>query len=223
MSERPPVPEVMTIKSLASSSLLTRPTLLFRLRDWDDRPSWEEFYRMYRRLVYGLATRSGLTHAEAEDVVQDVFRHVAEKIAEFESRPQRGAFRRWLMNQTRWRIADRFRERLRSSAVLGAPTDANGASTQPDIELLAAPGAGQLESLWESEWQHHVLQTALERLARRVPAKHFQAFDLCSRQGWTPRKVADELGLTLATVYMYNHRLTKQLRAEVKRIENTAG
>lgn len=222
MDEPARVPDDMTLQALNSSSLLTRHTLLFRLRDWDDGPSWEEFYRMYRRLVYGLACRSGLSHAESEDIVQDVFRHVAEKILDFESRPHRGAFRRWLMNQARWRITDRFRERRRIAGSTGMDNTASGSLTH-DVEQLPGPDATNVEALWDLEWQHHVLQTALERLARRAPAKHFQAFDLCSRQGWEPRRVADELDLTVAAVYMYNHRLTKQLKAEVKRIQRTAG
>src|SRR5258708_232651 len=90
-----------------SHSLHTRPTLLFRLRDWQDSASWGEFYRLYHKLVSSLATRSGLTHSEAEEVTQDVFKRVSETIREFESNPQRGTFRGWLMNLTRWRVADK--------------------------------------------------------------------------------------------------------------------
>jgi hypothetical protein len=41
------------------SSLHTRPTLLFRVREWKDSASWEEFHRLYRRLIYGRARRAG--------------------------------------------------------------------------------------------------------------------------------------------------------------------
>jgi RNA polymerase sigma factor (sigma-70 family) len=208
----------MTMKAFATSSLLTRPSLLFRLRDWEDGTSWEEFYRLYRRLVYGLARRYGLTHVEAEDVVQEVFRHVAENIKDFESRTNRGAFRRWLMNQTRWRITDKFRERMRTNG-----TGEGSAEPVPEVDEIAAPAELAGEPTWEAEWQRHVLDAALERLARRAPAKHFQAFELSSRQGWPARRVAQELGLNIASVYLYNHRLTKQLRTEVERLRHTLG
>ena len=42
------------------TSLLTRPSLLFRVREWNDSASWEEFHRLYRRLIYGRARRAGL-------------------------------------------------------------------------------------------------------------------------------------------------------------------
>jgi RNA polymerase sigma factor (sigma-70 family) len=206
----------MIMKSFGSS-LLTRPSLLFRLRNREDETSWEEFYRLYRRLVYGLARRWGLEHPEAEDVVQEVFQHVAEKISEFEARPNRGAFRRWLMNQTRWRINDKFRERGRRTA--SDASDSNGPAYNVD-EIIPE---GALDNCWDDEWQRHVLDTALERLARRVPAKHFQAFELYSRQGWSVRQVAEELGLSSASVYVHNHRLTKQLKAEVERLKQSFG
>src|SRR4051812_4784950 len=96
-------------------SLVTRASLLFRIRDWQDEASWEEFYRLYRKLVYSLGRRAGLSHDEGEDVVQDVFKRVAETIGAFEAKPRRGSFRTWLMTLTRWRIADKFRDRLPSA------------------------------------------------------------------------------------------------------------
>src|SRR5829696_555551 len=94
-----------------ASTLRTRPTLLFRLQDWRDEASWSEFYRLYHNFIFGLARRSGLAHADAEEVTQDVFKRVAETIHEFESDPSRGTFRGWLATLTRWRIMDKHRAR----------------------------------------------------------------------------------------------------------------
>ena len=98
------------------SSLLTRPSLIYRVREWQDRASWEEFDRLYRRLVYGRARRAGLSHADAQDVAQDVFRRVAETIKDFDLDPERGSFRGWLMKLTHWRIADKFESRQKLPA-----------------------------------------------------------------------------------------------------------
>src|SRR5580700_11774794 len=95
----------------ASSSLRTNPALLFRLRDWSDRESWSAFYHLYFNFIYGFARRSGLSHADAEEVTQDVFRRTAETIHEFQSDPRRGRFRGWIMTQARWRVSDKFRAR----------------------------------------------------------------------------------------------------------------
>ncbi len=212
-------------KLLPQPSLLTRPSLLFRLRDWGDNSSWDEFHRLYRRFIQGLALRSGLTHAEADEVVQEVLQNVADRISDYETRANRGAFRRWLMNQTRWRIADKFRQRDR--AALHSAQDAGPAGDSAEDEEFDAldrlADGNPIEDYWEIEWQKHVLDTGMERLARRVPAKHFQAFELYARQGWSVRRIARDLGINAATVYLIAHRLTKQLRHEVERLREYHG
>lgn len=197
------------------SSLHTRPTLLFRLRDWEDKSSWDEFHRLYRNFVHGLARRGGLTHVEAEEVAQEVFLRVAATIKDFESDPARGTFRGWLAQLTRWRIADKFRARPRDAAGQPARRNPEMADATRTIERIADDRTNVLDAASEAEWQQHVLDAALGRLGRRVPAKHFQVFDLYARQGWPVLRVARELGLNPAAVYLISHRLTKQLKAEV--------
>lgn len=205
------------------SSLHTRPTLLFRLRDWRDEASWTEFYRLYRNFVYGLARRGGLTHPEAEEVTQEVFVRVAESIKDFESNPALGTFRGWLAQLTRWRIADKFRARPRDAAGAGTPRRDDAPDATRTIERIPDERPAALDAASEEEWQKLVLEAALGRLARRVDAKHFQVFDLCSRQGWPVMRVARELGVNPATIYVINHRLKKELKAEVAALRTSLG
>ncbi|MGH7957662.1 MAG: RNA polymerase sigma factor [Opitutaceae bacterium] len=201
------------------STLRTRPTLLFRLRDWQDEASWTEFYRLYHNFIFGLARRSGLAHADAADVAQDVFKRVAETIHDFESNPERGTFRGWLAMLTRWRIADKHRARQPEDRGAGARRDDAPDDRTRTIERVADTSESAQpwgdSTVEETEWQQHVLDAALARLARRVPARHFQVFELYARQDWTVLRVARELGVNPATVYVVSHRLTKQLKAEV--------
>jgi RNA polymerase sigma-70 factor (ECF subfamily) len=203
------------------TSLLTRPTLLYRVREWEDSASWEEFHRLYRRLVYGRARRAGLSHADAEDVAQDVFARVAKAIKDFEYDAQRGAFRGWLMQLTHWRIADKFESRAKSPAQPNAPaSDATSTGTGP-IDRLAAPE--QEEDEWDREWQQHILAAAIDRLRRKVKPKHFQVFELYVRQQWPVLKVSAELGVNPASVYLIGHRLTKQLKLEAENLQGQLG
>ena len=197
------------------SSLATRASLLFRLSDWKDTASWTEFDRLYRRLVCGFAERSGLSHAEAEDVTQEVFKRVAETIHDFEKNRQRGSFRKWLMNLTRWRIADKFRERGAAGWQDSPRSEDNDRTSAVD---RIADEAGS-EADWETQWRQHVLDAALDRIARKVQPRHFQVFDLYVRRQWTVLKVSRELGINPASVYVIGHRLTKQLKAEVSRLQ----
>lgn len=206
--------------SEAVSSLRTRPSLLFRVRSWEDSTSWEEFHRLYKKLIYGLARRSGLAHADAEDVTQDVFKRVAETIHTFESDPDRGTFRGWLMNLTRWRIADKFNSRPKNEYHGVRQHDDTGLRTST-IERV--PDKPETDGEWEKEWQRHLLDAACERIARRVKARHYQVFDLYVRQQWPVLKVARELGINPGSVYLIGHRLTKELKAEVGVLKQKLG
>jgi RNA polymerase sigma-70 factor (ECF subfamily) len=202
------------------STLITRASLLFRVRKKTDGASWDEFHRLYRRLIYGRARRSGLSHADAEEVAQDVFVRVAEKIGEFDPNPDRGSFRGWLMKITRWRIADKFAAMPGKAEQRAPRRDTTGARTAT-IERIPAPADD--EDAWDREWQQHIMDAAVERLARRVKPRHFQVFALYVRQQWPVLKVAAQLGLNPASVYVIGHRLTKQLKVEVERLRRQLG
>jgi RNA polymerase sigma-70 factor (ECF subfamily) len=206
--------------SSPGSSLLTRPSLLLRVRDAGDRTSWEEFHRLYRRLVYGRARRAGLAHADAEDVAQDVFKRVAETIRDFDIDPERGSFRGWLMQLTRWRIADKFAQQPKLSAMANAPRDATAGRTAT-IERVPAPIDDEDE--WDREWQQHVLAAAAERVARQVKPRHFQVFDLYVLQHTPMLRVSADLKVSPASVYVIAHRLRKMLKAEVEKLQKQLG
>src|SRR6266496_5409417 len=71
----------------AEKLIATRWSLLSRLKDWGDRDSWQEFFDTYWRLIYDVASKSGLRDAEAQDVVQEVLLAVARKMPENQARP----------------------------------------------------------------------------------------------------------------------------------------
>jgi len=61
----------------------TRQTLLGRLKDLNDQQSWQEFFDTYWKLIYRTAVKTGLTHEEAEDVVQNTVMNVSKKMPNF--------------------------------------------------------------------------------------------------------------------------------------------
>src|SRR5205807_1606188 len=63
---------------LMADALLTRASLLARLRDPKDRAAWQQFVELYGSLVYGFVRRRGLQDADAADLTQEVFLAVAQ-------------------------------------------------------------------------------------------------------------------------------------------------
>lgn len=207
----------MSVMAAETHSIATRPSLIGRLSNWEDHASWDEFHKIYHNLVFGLARRSGLTESESEEVAQDVFKRVAETIQDFDCDPSRGTFKGWLMNLTRWRIGDKFRARPPETSLDPYP-DRTATDIAAGIEELSV-----LPDDWETEWQHHVLALALKAVARRTDPKHFQVFDLHHRQGWSVLRIARELGMNPATIYVVNHRLKGLLCAEAERVKSRLG
>ena len=193
-------------------SLATRASLLGRLKNWDDAKSWEEFTQIYSRLIRAVALKAGLTESEAKDVEQETLLCVAKTIHEFESNPAIGTFKSWLLNLTRWRIADQFRHRSQATGS-ARPSDATGTGTST-VERV--PGPDNLDAEWEVEWKRNIVETALARVGRKVKPKHLQIFDLYAMRHWPAGKVARELGVTRVQVYLVNHRLTKLMKREVE-------
>ena len=75
-----------------TSSPTTRPSLLVRLRDGDDREAWRQFVELYAPLVYGFARRRGLQDCDAADLTQDVLQAVARVGPPLDYDPERELF-----------------------------------------------------------------------------------------------------------------------------------
>lgn len=198
-----------------TDSLATRASLLGRLKNWDDDASWEDFAQTYSRLIRGVALQSGLSEAEAKDAEQETLLCVAKTIHEFESNPERGSFKSWLLNLTRWRIADQFRKR---PPPVAQPSD-RAANPERTATVERVPDPDDLDATWEHEWKKNVLETALARVSRKVKPKHSQIFDLYALRHWSAAKVARELNVNIVQVYLVNHRMTKLLKQEVAYLE----
>ena len=192
--------------------LATRRSLIERLTNWEDQQNWQEFFETYWRLIYGVARQSGLTDAEAQDVVQETVITVAKNITKYER--EAGSFKAWLLHTTRWRIADQFRKREPATAKSPTRGSSRGTAT-----IDRVPDGFDLRATWDTEWQQHVFQAALQRVKRKVDAKHYQIFDCLVVKQWSASKVASSLCVSIAQVYIVKHRLSAQLKKEVALVE----
>ena len=191
-----------------SKSLATRSSLLKRLKRWDDHESWSEFYGAYKKLMHGFARKHGLTHQEAEDVVQDTLLSVAKALHTFRYDAARSSFRHWLWRLTRNRAVDHVRRRPREIPLDRAQ---NTECTPMDaLERVIDSEGIQPGQEWRSEWESKVLQAALQKLKRQVKSRHYQVFDLVILKDETPARVAEALGISVAQVYLIRHRVMRK-------------
>ena len=196
--------------------LATRRSLVERLANWDDQRRWQEFFDTYWKLIYSTARKSGLTDAEAQEVVQETVITIAKKIDKLKYDPALGSFKGWLLQITRWRIADQFRKRQPGSAKSPRAADDRLTAT---IERVPDSHVVDLEAVWEKEWQENLFEGALERVKKKLDPKQFQIFDCYVRKEWPAQKVAEQLRVSVGQVYLARHRVGALLKKEIKALE----
>ena len=200
-----------------SEILATRRSLVERLGDWNDRARWQQFFDSYWKLIHGTARKAGLSDAEAQEVVQETLITVAKKIDSLKYDPAIGSFKGWLLHITRWRIADQFRKRKPDDARKSSRDD--DAARTATIERVADPGGLELDEIWDEEWRKNRFQAATARVKRKVDPKQYQIFDCYVLKEWPAQKVAAELGVSVAQVYLAKHRIAALLKKELKAAE----
>src|SRR6266480_2630006 len=199
-----------------SALIATRRSLVDRLGDWDDRKHWQEFFDTYWKLIYSAARRSGLTDAEAQEVVQETVITVAKNIDKLKYDPAIGSFKGWLLQITRWRIADQFRKREPGNAKRPRSTDDRLTAT---IERVPDSRIVDLDEVWESSWKENLFEAAVARVKKKIEPKQFQIFDCYVRKEWPAQKVAERLGVNVGQVYLARHRVGALLKKEIKALE----
>ena len=91
------------------------------------------------------------------------------------------------------------------------------------IDRVPDPGGPDLEAAWDAEWRRSLLEAALGRIRRQVDPRQFQIFDCYVTKGWPALRVARELGVSLAQVYVGKHRVGALLQKIVASLERGGG
>jgi RNA polymerase sigma factor (sigma-70 family) len=187
----------------------TRQSLLVRLRDPADERAWSEFTEIYGPLVHRLARRRGLQEADAQDLVQEVFRAVARAIERYDPDPDRGSFRGWLSRIARNLIINLLTARRRQPQGTGDTDVLRLLEERPDP-------TGEDSAFFETEYRHRLIDWAAERIRGEFSQAAWQAFWQTGVEGRSAKEVAGALGMTLGTVYQYKSRVVVRLRREIE-------
>jgi RNA polymerase sigma-70 factor (ECF subfamily) len=185
--------------------------LLLLLRNPRDEAAWTEFVDLYAPLVYGYLRKQGLQDADAADLCQDVLRAVAGAVGRLEYDPRRGAFRNWLFTVVRRKLAN-----WRAVQVHVAHGSGD-TGTHQLLEQCPAPDGVAEE--WESEWRQRTFAWACEQVRRDVADSTWQAFWRTAVEGQPGKRVAADLGLSLAAVYLARSRILARLKELVRSVQ----
>jgi RNA polymerase sigma-70 factor (ECF subfamily) len=189
----------------------TRASLLVRLRDPQDEAAWRDFVDLYTPLVYGYARKQGLQEADAADLSQEVLSAVAGSVRRLDYDPRRGAFRNWLFTIVRRKLAN-------WRAVVGSQSRGTGDTGTHQL-LEQSPAPDGLEAQWQAEWEQRQVAWACEQVRKGVSANTWQAFWRTAIERQPGKRVAAELGLTIAAVYHARSRVLARLRELVQSVQ----
>lgn len=171
-----------------------------------DLPSFERLYDRYSPRVFAFCLRSLGDHAEAEDLVIDVFWELWQRHDRYE--PHRSSPLTYLMKVTRSRIIDRLRS-IRARRAAAASSSPQTSSTEAANQPASTPSP--IEQAVGAE-QEARLRAALDLLS----ADQRKALELAYFDALSYSEVADSLGQPLGTVKSRIRQALKQLRESLK-------
>lgn len=172
-------------------------TLVERVQHNGGQKAWTELVRRYRRVVFGYARGKGLNASDAEDFTQEILAELVRVLPNLELDRERGTFRSFLFTMVRRRLIDRHR----------APRPHVTQSERFDWREVEPPDAS-----WEQEWRRSLLRMALDYAARAVEPRTYQAFQLVVINGWTPKRAAEFLDLSVDGMYQAKARVLRHAR-----------
>lgn len=195
-----------------STTPLTQPSLLVRIRDECDEDSWSQFVEIYAPLVYGFLRTNGLQDADAADLTQDVLGSVAVAIKSFDYSAKHGAFRSWLFTIVKNRMRNFWRDRDRQARAAG--------DTQTYDLLAQKPeeNDGPTDQ-WDRAYEEQLFQYAADRVRGRFKESTWQAFWKTAVEGQAAKDAAQELGMSIPAVLMAKGRVISKIKEQVRLAE----
>jgi RNA polymerase sigma factor (sigma-70 family) len=189
----------------------TRPSLLVRLRNANDREAWRQFVDIYAPLIYGLARKRGLQDADAADLTQDVFRAVAAAMPLWQYDPKRGSFRSWLYTVARNKLNDFLAQRKRV-----APGSGDSAV---QTLLEEQPARDQEETVWQWDYEQRIFAWAAEHIRGEFHESTWQAFWQAAVEGKSGEETAENLGMSVGAVHVAKSRVLARLKKKIKELQ----
>jgi RNA polymerase sigma-70 factor, ECF subfamily len=182
----------------------TRQSLLFRARTGEDN-AWKDLTGLYRPLIIAWLNRQGVPAADLEDLTQEVLLSVVKHLPAFEHSGRRGAFRAWLRTIVCSRTTDYWHNIDAGTKGLG------GSGAAAALQQLADPDS-DLNRQWDEEHDRYVLSCLLDLVQEEFEPTTRRAFLRLALDGVSGAEAAEELGLSVAAVYVAKSRMLQRIR-----------
>jgi RNA polymerase sigma-70 factor (ECF subfamily) len=163
-----------------------------------DGKAFEELYRRHYRRVYALTLRMMGNPTEAEDMTQDVFLQLFNKVGMFRGE---SAFTTWLHRMTVNQVLMHFRKKSTRSELL---TD-EGETPVQIVKGTENPGAAPV-----------IDRIGLENALKQLPPGYRTVFVLHDVEGYEHYEIAEMLGIAEGTSKSQLHKARLKLRQLIR-------
>lgn len=187
----------------------TRRTLIQRVKNQHDEPSWEEFARVYRGYIYTVIRNMGVAESDRDELVQRTLIKLWKKLPEIDVEHS-GRFRGWLSTLTKNCVIDFIRQNQRRDRLREKAAD------QERIDRVATI-APDIERVSEDAWKQHLASMALDHIEPHFSGKAIRVFRM-SLRGMDAAQIAAELNIQETSVYRLKTRVKARLIDEIQRL-----
>lgn len=192
-----------------NSSPETRFSLIGRLSNPENVEAWNEFAQIYQPMIFRIARRRGLQHADASEVTQEVLTRVANAVESWDPDRNKGTFRGWIYRITRNVTIDYLRKAGRQ------PINLDTLSSVP-IRDFSDPSQEQSRE-FQMEYEKQLFVWAANKIQGEFKPRTWQAFWTTAVEGKSVRETAIELSMTAGAIYVSRSRVMKRLSEEVQK------
>ncbi len=196
---------------MGQQSPRTRISLVTRLKNASDHEAWTEFTAIYEALILRLLARDGLQESDARDVCQQVLAAVAKDVDGWRPDGRSRSFRRWLFKIARNRVI-KFLAGDRKN-----PRGVGGSGAHRAMEQIRDERES-ISDVFEREYRQQLLVQAAEAIRAEFRESTWQAFWLSTIEGQSIADVAEQLGVSVGTVYVSRSRIVSRLKSKVREI-----
>ena len=186
----------------------TRQSLLLRAQTGEEN-AWKDLTGLYRPLILGWLNRQGVPARDLEDLSQDILLNVVKHLPSFQHSGNRGAFRAWLRTIVCSRTTDYWR------AVAAGTAASGGSGATAALEQIADPES-DLNRQWDEEHDRYVLNCLVDLVEEEFEPTTMRAFRRLALDGASGTEAAEELGLSVAAVYVAKSRVLARIRQEAE-------
>ena len=188
----------------------TTPSSIFRqIRDHDP-DGWRRFEKLFAPLISSWVRRADLQDHDVKDLTQRVLEVVCRKIDEYRRTGKEASFRRWLRGITRVELSEYWRQKAREAQAIGGTEARNWLEMLSDHQWSDGEENGDFEKETAA-----IVRRACELVRSEFREDDWQAFLRTAIDKQPAKSVAEELGKSVASVYLAKSRILKRLREEL--------